>query len=89
MKVIRKYDVFKELTRYADGDLSLGECIDNCNPLDLSDLMIDIKDIRKSLFDLKECEAKGLHYAKDRLGYQIEKMDRIIKELSEWGWNDV
>ena len=85
MKLIRKYDVFRELTRYADGDLSLGECIDNCQTFDISVVIKEIEAIRFALNDLKECEARGLHYAKDRLPSQTERMDKIITLLKIWG----
>ena len=84
MKVIRKYDVFKELTKYADGDLSLGECVDNCSSFNLTDLINELTEIRDHLNDILESEKRGLHMAKDRLGFRINELEKLIEELRGW-----
>lgn len=77
--MIRKYDVFKELTKYADGDLSLGECIDNCPTLDIKDLFTKLEELRELIY-------------KQEWGYRLEcleSLDNIIDVLKEWVREDV
>ena len=69
MKLIRKYDVFKELTKYAEGELALGECIDNCPTLDVTELINKIDDILRHLYVIDETE---------------EKLEKLVEELRGW-----
>ena len=45
MKVVRKADIFTNFDGYLYGDSSIGECIDKCETLDLSDLIIELENI--------------------------------------------
>lgn len=75
MKLIRKYDVFKELTRYADGDLSLGECIDNCPTLDLTKYITELERIQDMIN--KQTWRYGLLDLS-------ESVTTLVTELKEW-----
>ena len=77
MKLVRKRDIFTHFDAYLDGEMTIGECIDECETLDLSDLIIEIENT-KEIIDKQEW------------GYRqeaLERLERIIEELKEWGWN--
>lgn len=74
MKLIRKYDVFRELTKFADGDLSLGECIDNCPTIDLTKNIAELERIQDVI-------------DKQEWGYRLDSLESltvVIEELKEW-----
>ena len=83
MRLIRKYDVFKELTKYADGDLSLGDCIDNCETLDISKVIIRIQRIASDLKAIADTE-QNLGFAGVILNDQIEGLKTLANKLKEW-----
>lgn len=77
MKLIRKRDIFTHFEAYLDGEMTIGECIDECETLDLSDLIIEIENTRQII-------------EKQEWGYRqeaLERLERVIAELKEWGWN--
>lgn len=83
MKLIRKYDVFKELTKFADGDLSLGECIDNCETLDISKVIERIQRIASDLKVISDTE-RDLGFAGVILNDQIDGLRTLANKLNEW-----
>jgi hypothetical protein len=72
MRLIRKYDVFKELTKYTDGELSLGDCIDNCETLNLNEIIVDLESVKKAIKD----------------GKAKETLETVINGLKKWSWED-
>lgn len=76
MKLIKKRDVFRYLDKYVEGELSIGECIDECETLDLSDLIISLNRIIDTINKQDE-------------GYRqevLERLQTITEGLKEWGW---
>lgn len=76
MKLVRKRDVFHNLDEYIEGKLSIGDCIDECETLDLSDLIISLSRIMDVI-------------DKQEWGYRLEALEGlkiIIEELKEWSW---
>ena len=77
MKLIRKRDIFTSFDAYLDGEMTIGECIDECETLDLSDLIIEIENTKEII-------------EKQEWGYRqesLERLERVIAELKEWGWS--
>ena len=78
MKLVRKRDIFTHFDAYLDGEMTIGECIDECETLDLSDLIIEIENA-KEIIDKQEW------------GYRqeaLERLERVITELKDWGWKE-
>lgn len=82
MKLVRKRDIFTHFDAYLDGDMTIGECIDECETLDLSEVIIELEKVRDRLIELRDSPKP------EDLNDDIQALYFLIIELKQWGWNE-
>ncbi len=82
MKLVRKRDIFTHFDPYLDDKMSIGDCIDECETLDLSEVIIELEKVRDRLIELRDSPKP------EDLNDDIQALYFLIDELKQWGWNE-
>ena len=81
MKLVRKRDIFTHFDAYLDDKMSIGDCIDECETLDLSEVIIELEKVRDRLIELRDKPKP------EDLSEDIQALYFLIDELKQWGWD--